>query len=108
MMPPLVPRAPESKPRFIARLRAQAATLAQRPVGLGSAHHSHAVVEEDGVFRVRRLVLPGEKVEGYRQTHRTFMPEHAEMLSEPTGEIVLEAPTLEGLLSRLEAVRWPL
>jgi hypothetical protein len=35
------------------------------------------------------------------------MPEHAEMLSEPMGEIVLEDPTLDGLISKLEAGRWP-
>jgi hypothetical protein len=104
----MAPRAPESKAQFLARLQKQAASLATRPVGLGSPHHSHAVVHEEGVFRVRRLVLPKAKVEAWVKEHKSFMPEHAEMLSEPTGEIVLEAPTLAELISRLESMKWPL
>ena len=104
----MAPRALESKPQFIARLRQSAATLKKQHVGVGMHHYSHAVVEEEGLFRLRRLVLPREKVDAYLKEHRNFMPEHAEMLSEPTGQIELEAPTLEGLISKLEAFRWPL
>jgi len=99
----MAPRAPESKAHFIARLRTS--TL---PVGVGSPHFSHGVVQEDGVFRVRKLVLRKEKVDAYRKDHSTFMPEHAEMLSEPIGDVVLEAPTLDALIKKLEGARWPL
>jgi hypothetical protein len=104
----MAPRPLESKAQFIARLRTQAKSLAKRHVGLGQHHWSHGVVLEEGMYRVRRLVLPKEKADAYIKEHRSFMPEHAEMLSEPTGAIVLEAPTLEGLIVKLEASNWPL
>lgn len=88
--------------QVLSRVRQGATTLAGTPVRFGSPHHSHAVVEEEGVFRVRALFLPQEKVAAYVAEHRTFMPEHAEFLSEPTGQIVFEAPTLEGLLALLQ------
>ena len=74
---------------------------------LGVAFCSHAVVAQEGVFRVRRLVLSKEKADAYLKEHGMFMPEHAEMLSEPIGEIVLEAPTLEELIKKLQAGPWP-
>lgn len=104
----MAPRALESKAQFIARLRSQAKSIATQPVGLGTHHFSHAVVLEEGLFRVRRLVLPKAKVDAYVAEHKSFMPEHAEMLSEPTGDVVFEAPTLEGLIAKFEAARWPL
>ncbi len=36
-----------------------------------------------------------------------FMPEHAEMLSEP-GPVVLEAGSLEQLITLLRAASWPM
>lgn len=100
----MAPRAPESKAEVIARVRAAAAM----PVAFGSPHHTHAVVAEDGRWRVRRLHLPEGKAEAYLKEHGIFMPEHAEDLSEPTGDIVLEAPTQEALLALLQSARWPL
>lgn len=100
----MAPRPLESKEQFLKRLRSQQGSL---PVGFGQHHFSHAVVAEEGVFRVRRLVLPKGKAEAYLKEHGMFMPEHAELLSEPTGEIVLEAPSLQELIEKLEAGRWP-
>lgn len=99
----MAPRRPESKAEFLARLR-----TSQLPVGVGSPHFSHGVVHEEGAFRVRRLVLRQEKVDAYRRAHSTFMPEHAEMLSEPIGEVVLEAPTLDELIKKIDGAPWPL
>lgn len=95
-------------PQLIGRIRANAKHLATQPVRFGSPHHSHAVLAEAGVFRVRQLFLPREKVDAYLAEHRTFMPEHAEFLSEPTGPVELEAATLEGLISSLENSRFRL
>ncbi len=36
------------------------------------------------------------------------MPEHAELLSTATGKVLLEAPTLDGLIAKLRAAKWPL
>ena len=104
----MAPRPLESKAQFIARLRAQAPTLGRQPVGVGQHHFSHAVVKEEGVFRLRQLVVNRARYEAHMKEQRSYMPEHAEMLSEPTGAIVLEAPTLEELIIKLEASRWPL
>ncbi len=104
----MAPRPLESRAQFITRLRSQARTLGKQPIGVGQHHFSHAVVKEEDVFRLRRLVVNKEKYEAHMKEHRSYMPEHAEMLSEPTGAIVLEAPTLEELITQLEAARWPL
>lgn len=104
----MAPRALESKAQFLERLKRAAKALEKGPVGFGQHHFSHAVVFEDGRYRVRRLVLPPGKAEAYLKEHGMFMPEHAEMLSEPSGEIVLEAETLEGLISVIEKARWPM
>lgn len=91
--------------RFLARLRKGASTLATTPVRFGSPHPTHAVVKEDGVFRVRQLVLSKAKADAYLAEHKMFMPEHAAEISDPVGKIELEAPTLDGLISLLQASR---
>lgn len=72
--------------------------------GKGMAHHTHGIVFEAGVYRVRRLELPAGAMEAFIARHQMFMPENAEALSEPIGEIVLEAQSLEALLERLDEV----
>jgi hypothetical protein len=104
----MAPRAPESKDAFVKRLRASWKQDGSARVGLGAPHHAHGVVLEGGRLRVRELELPKAKVDAYVAKHRTFMPEHAEMLSEPTGAIVYDAASLEELVQLIEAGRWPL
>jgi hypothetical protein len=104
----MAPRILESKAQFLERLKRGAQALATGPIGFGQHHFSLAVVLEEGRYRVRRLVLPPGKAEAYLKEHGMFMPEHAEMLSEPIGEIVFEAETLEGLISLIEKARWPM
>jgi hypothetical protein len=102
----MAPRPLESREAFIARLRAAADRVASAPLRFGGHHFSHVVVVEDGVWRVRRLVLEMARAEAFRAQHGRFMPEDAEALSEP-GHVVLEAPTLEGLIAALPR-RWPM
>ncbi|MFO0594825.1 MAG: hypothetical protein U0228_05965 [Myxococcaceae bacterium] len=75
--------------------------LKKRPVRFGAPHHSHAVLEENGRFVVRGLVLDPEKGKAFLREHGHFMPENAEDLSEPTGPVVLEAGSVEELISLL-------
>lgn len=102
----MAPRPLESRDQFIARLRANAPDPSRLPLGFGGHHFTHVVVHEDGVWRVRRLVLDRAKAEAYREKHRIFMAEHAEMLSEP-GPVALEADSLEGLIAALARAPWP-
>lgn len=104
----MAPRAPESKEWFIKRLRSTWKGDGSAEVRFGAPHFSHGVVLEDGKVRVRCLVMNEEKVTAYRAQHASFMPEHAEMLSDPTGAIVYEAESLEELVGLIERGRWPL
>lgn len=104
----MAPRPLETRDGFIHRLRAAADRVAQQPVGFGGHHFTHAVVVEDGVWRIRRLHLDRAKADAYRAEHGMFMPEHAEMLSEPGPEVVLAAASLDELIDGLRALPWPL
>jgi hypothetical protein len=104
----MAPRPLESRDDFIARLRAAAGHVKKRPLGFGASHYSHVVVVEAGVWRVRPLVLDRARADAYLAEHGRFMPEHAEMLSEPGPKIVLEAASLEDLITALRSAPWPL
>ena len=54
-----------------------------------------------------RLVLDRARADQYMQEHGRFMPEDAEGLSEP-GPVVLEAGSLEQLITLLRAASWPM
>lgn len=103
----MAPRPLESRDQFIARLRAAAARAATQPIGFGGHHFTHVVVREDDGWKVRRLVLDRARADAYREQHGIFMPEHAEMLSEP-GPVVIAAESLEALIAALAARPWPL
>lgn len=102
----MAPRAPQTAASVIARIKAHAQSLEANPVRFGSPHHSRAVLKQDGRYRVRVLVLEREKADAYLKEHGTFMPEHAEFLSEPTGAIELDFATLDELLSALAASKY--
>ena len=73
----------------------------------GGHHFTHAIVVRDGAWQVRRLVLDPAKGAAYLAEHGMFMPEHAEMLSEPGDEVLLAAESREALAAAL-LVAWPL
>jgi hypothetical protein len=102
----MAPRPPQSVASLVAFLRKNEKHLGTRPVRFGSPHHSRAVLEEDGRYRVRALVLEREKADAYLKEHGMFMPEHAELLSEPTGPIELDCATLDELISALEKSKY--
>lgn len=104
----MAPRPLETKDAFVKRLRSSWKANGSAQVGFGTHHFTHAVIREGGRLRVRALVLSREKADAYRATHGSFMPEHAELLSEPTGAIVYEAATLDELVTLITAGPWPL
>lgn len=103
----MAPRPLETRDQLIARLRAAGDAIARTPLRFGAHHFTHAVVVEGGRWRVRPLVLDRAKAEAYRAEHGMFMPEHAEMLSEPGPDIWLEAGSLAELITALAAAPWP-
>lgn len=104
----MAPRPLETRDGFIERLRGAAGSVARQPLGFGGHHFTHAVVVEDGVWRIRRLWLDPVRVEAYRANHSIFTPEHAELLSAPGPEVVLAAASLEELITALCDRPWPL
>lgn len=104
----MAPRPLETRDQLVERLRRAGNRVAKTPLRFGGHHHSHVVVVERGVWRVRRLVLDRAKADAYLAEHGMFMPEHAEMLSEPGPEVVCEASSLEGLIAAMLAMKWPL
>jgi hypothetical protein len=99
-MPPL------GRTGVLARLRA--GTL---PFTFGSPHPSVAVVEQEGVFRVRELLVDPEEAraaaEASMAARGMWMPEQHYALGKPTGRVFVEAPTREALAAKLEAYPWP-
>lgn len=90
----------------LGRLRAGAL-----PVTLGAPHPFVAIVEQDGLFRVRQLVVDEAEsrraFEEARAANRPFMPEQHYALGKPTGRVFYEAPTREALAALLEGIEWP-
>jgi hypothetical protein len=82
------------------------------PLTFGSPHPHMGVAEQDGVFRLRKLVINQEKAkadsEAARAARRSWMAEHYYALGEPIGEVMIEAPTLKELIAKIEAYEpWP-
>jgi hypothetical protein len=81
------------------------------PLHFGSPHPSVAVVEQDGLFRIRDLVIDPEEAEASRAAalaqQRSWMPEQYYELGRPTGTIHCEAATREALMEQLRAMPWP-
>jgi hypothetical protein len=99
----MAPRPPESMHEVVRRIREGAAHLSTQPVRFGAPHHSHAVVKEEGRYRVRQLVLSRARADAFLKQHGRFMPENAEDLSEPTGAIEHDFATLDELINALLA-----
>jgi hypothetical protein len=81
------------------------------PLRFGSPHPCTMVLQEDGVFRMRELVVDAEESRKAGQAAiragQGWMPEHHFALAKPTGRIYLEAKTLDELREKIEAFKWP-
>ncbi|MCP3137767.1 hypothetical protein [Pyxidicoccus xibeiensis] len=102
----MAPVAPLGKNHALALLRA-----GKLPFSFGSPHPFVAILEQDGVFRVRELVVdPAEASAAAKAAMAAggaWMPEHHYDLGKPTGRVFLEAPTREVLAEKIEAYPWP-
>ncbi len=82
------------------------------PIAIGSPHPTVMVVEQDGAFRIRELVIdPVAALDGATASRRarspSWMPEHYYALGKPTGAIFLEAVSLPELLEAMRTMPWP-
>ncbi len=81
------------------------------PLTFGSPHPCVAIVEQDGLFRLRELVIDPQEAEASRAAamaaRQPWMPEHYYGLGRPTGEIHCEARSKEELIAQLRALEWP-
>ncbi|MBK9035307.1 MAG: hypothetical protein IPL61_29315 [Myxococcales bacterium] len=96
----------------VGRARALAAVRAgDLPLWLGSPHPFVAIVEQDGVIRIRALVVDPAEAEAARTAslaaHGHWLPEQHYELGRPTGPIHLEAATRAELAAAIEAMPWP-
>ena len=68
----------------------------QLPVWLGSPHATVMILEQDGKFRIRALVIDAAEAAATGAAalanHKPWMPEHYYALGKPTGEIHVESP----------------
>ena len=76
------PRAPSRVEGRLLKRFIATANQGQKQIRFGAPHFTHALCNEDSARRVRRLVSSRTKEEEHRETHRDFMPETAEMLSD--------------------------
>jgi hypothetical protein len=82
------------------------------PISFGSPHPTVIVVEQDGKFRIRELVIDRVNAEAAaaaakRARTPSWMPEHYYALGRPTGEIFVEAESRAQLLALMRTMTWP-
>ncbi len=81
------------------------------PIFFGSPHPTVAIVEQDGSYRLRELVIDPLEAEASRAAamaaHGSWMPEHYYDLGKPTGKIHAEASSRQALIELLRAMPWP-
>lgn len=102
----MAPVAPLGRDATIARIR-----RGPLPFAFGSPHPCVMALEQDGVFRVRALVIDPDEAraasQGALANHQPWMPEHYYALGKPVGEIYAQATSRKELAARLSAIDWP-
>lgn len=81
------------------------------PIYFGSPHPTVAIVEQDGVLRIRELVIDQAEAKARGEeaiaAGRGWMPENHYALGMPTGRIYVEAKAREELLEAMRTMEWP-
>lgn len=96
----------------LGRNRAVASVLAgELPMSMGSPHPIAMVLEQDGRFRIRELVVDPAAAQRLRDEARAgnvpFTPEAYYELGAPTGVIHVDAATREELVATMQQMPWP-
>ena len=102
----MAPVAPLGKNRALALVRAS-----KLPFTCGSPHPVVCVLEQEGRYRVRELLVdPAEATRAMTAAlaaGRGWTPEQHYALGKPTGRVFIEAETEAGLAEAIEAYPWP-
>jgi len=102
----MAPLAPLGRKAAIARIRRGAL-----PFAFGSPHPCAMVLEQDGVFRIRELVVDAAEARAAGEAalagQGTWMPEQYYALGQPVGKIHAEAASRGELADRVRAMDWP-
>jgi len=103
----MAPIAPVGRERAI-----QLAQESPLPIQLGSPHPTALIVQQDGKFRIRELVIDRDAAEAaaaasQRTRSPSWMPEHYYSLGKPTGKIFAEAATKAELVTMMSTMTWP-
>lgn len=82
------------------------------PFDFGSPHPHVMILEQDGKFRIRALVVDPADVKKARAPGGVFagdmfLPEQYYELGRPTGKIYVETNTRDELLARMRDMKWP-
>jgi hypothetical protein len=82
------------------------------PLSFGSPHPHVAVLEQDGRFRIRALVVDPKEAEqaaaaARRARSPSWMPEHYYALGRPTGKIYADAASRAELVAIMRTMDWP-
>ncbi len=81
------------------------------PFTFGSPHPTVAVLHQDGVYRIRGLVVDPGEAQASRDhalaAGESWMAEHYYALGVPTGAIHIEASSIPELLAAMETMPWP-
>lgn len=81
------------------------------PFSFGSPHPCTMILEQEGLFRIRELVVNEDEARAAAQAAfsagGSWMPEHHYALAKPTGKIYAEASSREELLAFMSEMPWP-
>lgn len=107
MLDLMAPTAPVGRARAI-----QLVTEGSLPVSLGTPHPTVLIVEQEGMFRIRELVIDRAEVEAAasaakRARSPSWMPEHYYALGKPSGKIFAEAASRSELVQLMSTMTWP-
>lgn len=107
MLARMAPTAPLGRERAI-----QLVKDGPLPISLGSPHPAVQIIEQEGKFRIRELVVDRAGAEAAasaagRARSPSWMPEHYYALGRPTGKIFAEAESRAELARLMGTMSWP-
>jgi hypothetical protein len=106
MTPAMAPMPPLGRARAIQMVRE-----GRLPLSFGSPHQTVAILLQDGVYRIRALVVDDAEARASNERAiargESWMPEHYYALGKPTGTIHAEVSSIEELVATMQTMSWP-